>query len=147
MTEAPSRLRALLLKGHNLEFGAIMRGPITGYGSTNYFVFAINRGEGAQLGPVFSSRPGITPDALVTVAVGPYAQSISGTITDLTTGAVQSINPNQIQVAGPAVRVLVTPASFRRRGSPSRTIDSPRGCRMLPAETSRPSAASSPSIR
>jgi hypothetical protein len=107
---------ALLLKGHNLEFGAIMRGPITGYPSTNYFVFAINRGDGAQLGPVFSSRPGITPDALVTVAVGPYAQSISGTVTDLTTGAVQSINPNLIQVDGPVVRVLVNTSQLPSKG-------------------------------
>jgi hypothetical protein len=111
---------ALLLKGNVLELGAILRGPITGYPSTNYVVFAINRGAGAQLGPAFSSRPGITPDALVTVAIGPHAQSISATVTDLTTGAVQSISAHQMLVKGPVVRVYVNLSQLPSKGLPAK---------------------------
>lgn len=47
---------AILLKGNVLELGAIMRGPITGYSSTNYFDFAINRVQVRDSAP--TSRPG-----------------------------------------------------------------------------------------
>jgi len=107
---------AILLKGNVLELGAIMRGPITGYSSTNYFDFAINRGAGAQLGPYFAARPGITPDAVVTVTVGPYAQANSATVTDLTTGAVQSLNASKILVEGPVVRVYVNISQLPSKG-------------------------------
>jgi hypothetical protein len=107
---------AILLKGNVIELGAIMRGPITGYPNTNYYVFALNRGAGAKLGPTYASRPGITPDALVTVAVGPYASSISASVTDLTTGSVQSISTHLTQVQGPVVRVYVNLSQLPSQG-------------------------------
>jgi hypothetical protein len=97
---------AVLLKGKKLELGAIVRGPYTTTPFASSIVFAINRGAGAQLGPAFASRPGITPDALVTVTVGPYGRGNSATITDLTTGTTQPISV-PISVAGPTVRILL----------------------------------------
>lgn len=107
---------AILLKGKRIELGAIVRGPFTTYPGTTYIVFAINRGAGARLGPAFAGRPGITPDALVTVKVGPYGQSNSATITDLTTGTTQPLSPSVIQVAGPAVRLLVPTSQLPSEG-------------------------------
>jgi hypothetical protein len=109
---------AVLLKGKKIELAAIVRGPFTTYPGTTYIVFAINRGAGARLGPAFAARPGITPDALVTVAVGPYGQSNSATITDLTAGTTQSLNPSGIQVKGPVVRLLVSTSQFPSEGLP-----------------------------
>ncbi len=85
---------------------------------TTYIVFALNRGAGARLGPRFPARPGITPDALVTVTVGPYGRSNSATITDLTTGMSQPLNPSVIQVAGPVVRLLVPTSELPSEGFP-----------------------------
>ena len=62
---------AVLLKRRQIELAAIVRGPFTTYPGTTYVVFAVDRGAGRRLGPVFPERPGITPDALVTVRVGP----------------------------------------------------------------------------
>ena len=56
-------------KGGQLELAAITRGPFFRNSATSEVVFAIDRGKGATLGPTFASRPGITPDALVTVTV------------------------------------------------------------------------------
>ncbi len=54
---------AILLKGKKIELAAIARGPYTTSPFTNQVVFALNRGAGARLGPLFPERPGITPDA------------------------------------------------------------------------------------
>ena len=109
---------AVVLKNKKIELGAIVRGPFTTYPRTTDIVFAINRGAGARLGPAFAELPGITPDALVTVTVGPYGQSNSATITDLTTGTTQSINPSLIQVQGPTVRLLVSASQLPSEGLP-----------------------------
>src|SRR5262249_53527784 len=82
-------------------------GPFTTYPHTTYVVFAFNRGAGARLGPVFPQRPGITPDALVTVTIGPNGRGNSATLTDLTTGITAPFPQAEIRVAGPTVRVLV----------------------------------------
>ena len=81
---------AVVLKTSKIELGAIVRGPFTTTPFATDIVFAINRGAGQRLGPYYASRPGITPDALVTVTVGPYGQNNSATITDLTTGTTQA---------------------------------------------------------
>ena len=108
---------AVLLKGKKIELGAIVRGPFTTTPFATDIVFAINRGEGAQIGPAFASRPAITPDAVVTVAVGPYGQNNSATITDLTTGTTHSISA-PISVAGPTVRILLPESLLPSKGFP-----------------------------
>jgi hypothetical protein len=108
----------VLLKGNVLELGAILNGPFARSDATSQVVFAINRGEGRALGPAFASVPGITPDALVTITVGPYASYYSGTITDLTTGETQAISPNDIQVNSVAVRVLINSNQVPSKGLP-----------------------------
>src|SRR5262249_25628547 len=82
---------AVVLKRKKIELGAIVRGPFTTTPFATTVVFAINRGAGQRLGPYFASRPGITPDALVAVTVGPYAPNNSPTITDLPTGTTHPI--------------------------------------------------------
>ena len=82
------------------------------------YVFAFNRGAGSSLGPTFSGVPGITPDALVTLTVGPYGSSATGTITDLTTGASQSIPSSSIKIQGPVVRVYLNTSQLPSRGWP-----------------------------
>jgi hypothetical protein len=109
---------AVLLKKKNIELVAIVRGPFTTYPGTTSIVFALNRGAGSRLGPAFASRPGITPDALVTVTVGPYGQSNSATITDLTTGMTNAIASPMIQVAGPTVRILLPSSLLPSEGAP-----------------------------
>jgi hypothetical protein len=108
---------ASVLKKNVLELGAIMRGPFHDP-ATSYYVFALNRGAGASLGPTFASRPGITPDALVTLTVGPYGSSASGTITDLTSGTTQSIDPSSIRINGPVIRVFLNTSQFPSKGLP-----------------------------
>jgi len=105
-----------LFKGGQLELAAITRGPFSANSATSRVVFAIDRGQGARLGPTFASKPGITPDALVTVTVGPFGQSNSATITDLTTGVTQPINPQSIFVAGPVVRVFLNASQLPSTG-------------------------------
>jgi hypothetical protein len=107
---------AILLKGKKIELAAIARGPYTTTPFSSEVVFALNRGAGAQLGPEFAGRPGITPDALVTVTVGPYGQHNSATVTDLTTGVTEPLNPSLIRVAGPTVRVLVSASQVPSKG-------------------------------
>jgi hypothetical protein len=107
---------AVLLKGNVLELGAITRGPFSQSDATSQIVFAINRGAGGSLGPAFPSNPGITPDALVTLTIGPYASSVSGTITDLVTNQTQTIASNEIQVDGPVARVLVNSSQIPSEG-------------------------------
>jgi hypothetical protein len=108
----------VLLKRHQLELAAITRGPFSDNSATSEVVFAIDRGKGAALGPTFASRPGITPDALVTATVGPFGQNNSATMTDLTTGATQTISPQNIKVAGPTVRVFIDASRLPSEGFP-----------------------------
>jgi hypothetical protein len=106
---------AVLLKGKKIELGAIVRGPFTTTPFATDIVFAINRGAGAQIGPAFASRPGITPDALVRVTVGPYGQNNSATLTDLTSGTTVPISA-PILVAGPTVRILLPESLLPSKG-------------------------------
>jgi len=107
---------AILIKGNTLELGAITRGPFAEDNATTTVVFAINRGAGSSLGPYFAARPSITPDALVTITVGPYGRTYSGTVTDLTTGASQTISSQNILVAGPVVRVYLSTSLLPSKG-------------------------------
>ena len=107
---------AILLHGKKIEFAAIARGPYTTTPFSSQVVFAINRGAGARLGPEFAGRPAITPDALVTVTVGPNGRGNSATITDLTTGITVPLNPDAISVAASTVRVLVPEAQLPSEG-------------------------------
>jgi hypothetical protein len=107
---------AVVLKKKQIELGAIVRGPFTTYPGTTEIVFGLNRGAGQKLGPHYAGRPGIMPDALVTVTVGPYGQKNSATITDLTTGSTQSINSPVISVAGPTVRILLNASQLPSEG-------------------------------
>jgi hypothetical protein len=106
----------VVLKKKQIELGAIVRGPFTTTPFASEIVFAINRGAGQRLGPYYPSRPGITPDALVTVTVGPYGQNNSATITDLTTGTTQPISSPVISVAGPTVRILLNASQLPSEG-------------------------------
>lgn len=114
---APTSSGALLLRGNTLELGAIMRGPFRDP-NTAYYVFALNRGAGAGLGPTFPSVPGITPDALVTIAVGPMGSSPTGTIQDLTDGSSQTIDPSNIEIKGSTLRVFLNTDQVPSKGLP-----------------------------
>jgi hypothetical protein len=107
---------AVVLKRKKLELGAIVRGPFTTTPFATDVVFALNRGAGQRLGPYYPGRPGITPDALVTVTVGPYGQNNSATITDLTTGTTTPISSPVISVAGPTVRILLDTSQLPSEG-------------------------------
>jgi hypothetical protein len=106
---------AVLLKAKKIELAAVVRGPFTTTPFATSIVFAINRGAGGHIGPAFASRPGITPDALVTVTVGPDGKNNSATITDLTTGTTQPISA-PISVAGPTVRILLPTSLLPSKG-------------------------------
>ena len=108
---------AAVFKGNVLELGAIMRGPFHDP-AQSYYVFAFNRGAGASQGPTFTSRPEITPDALVTLTVGPYGSSATGTITDLTTHSTQAIPSSSIEIRGPVVRVFLKTTQLPSKGWP-----------------------------
>lgn len=105
------------LKNHQLELAGIMRGPFD-EAVPGYVVFGLDRGAGPSLGPHFASRPGITPDLIVTIKVAPHGTSAAGTITDLTTGAITSIDPARILVAGPTVRVFLDAGQVPSKGLP-----------------------------
>jgi hypothetical protein len=106
---------AVALKRKQLELGAIVRGPFTTTPFATDIVFAINRGAGAHIGPAFASRPGITPDELMTVTVGPDGRNNSATLTDLTTGTTTPISA-PISVAGPTVRILLPESLLPSKG-------------------------------
>jgi hypothetical protein len=106
---------AILLKSHQIELGAIMRGPFD-ESVPAYVVFGLDRGAGGSMGPRFSNRPGITPDLLVTIEVAPHGVSATGTITDLTTGGTTPIDPANIQIAGPTVRVFLGTGELPSKG-------------------------------
>ena len=105
----------VLLPKQTLELGAILRGPNRSPNPA-YYVFGINRGSGTAVGPYFAARPGITPDALVTITAGSNNASWSGTITDLESGSVATINPSQIQLNGSTVRVFVNTSQLPSTG-------------------------------
>lgn len=107
---------AVVLKHNQIELGAIVRGPFTTTPFGTNIVFAINRGAGGRLGPYYPSRPGITPDALVTVSVGAFGQNNSATITDLTTGTTRPIAAPTISVNGPTVRILLNSSQLPSEG-------------------------------
>ncbi len=113
----PTVAGAVLLKHNVLELGAIMRGPFHDP-STSYYVFGIDRGAGGRLGPIFPSAPGITPDVVLTLAIGPYGSTASGTLTDLTNGTSQTIAPSNISVAGSVVRVYLQASQLPSEGLP-----------------------------
>jgi hypothetical protein len=115
---APSVAGAVVLKKQQIELGVIMRGPFTNYDGTDYVVWGINRGAGGSLSPVLPSEPWVTADVLVTVAVGPNGSTYSGTITDRVTGTTQAIDPSDIQVQGPVVRVLLSASQLPSDGLP-----------------------------
>jgi hypothetical protein len=113
----PTLAGASVFKGNVLELGAIMRGPFHDP-ATSYYVFALDRGAGSRLGPYFSSHASVTPDTLVTLTVAPYGSSATGTITDLTTGAVQSISSSSIRIQGPVIRAYLNTSSLPSEGLP-----------------------------
>jgi hypothetical protein len=108
---------AVLLNHKKFELGAIVRGPFTTTPFDTTIVFAINRGAGARIGPIFPSEPGITPDALIAVTVGPDGMNNSATFTDLTTGTTVPISA-PISVAGPTVRILLPESLLPSEGFP-----------------------------
>jgi hypothetical protein len=94
-----------------------MRGPFHDP-APSYYVFGLNRGAGGKLGAAFASRPGITPDVLVTLTVGPYGSSATGTITDIQNGSVQTIDPSSIQIKGPVIRTFLKSTQLPSKGVP-----------------------------
>jgi len=112
----PTVAGAAVFKGNVFELATILRGLFRNPESSQY-VFALDRGAGARLGAVFASRPGITPDALVTITVGPFGSSASGTIRDLTDGATQEIDPARISIRGATLRVFLDTGQLPSRGA------------------------------
>jgi hypothetical protein len=109
---------AIVQSPSTLELGAILRGPNRSTAPA-YFVFGIDRGSGASLGPLFSARPGITPDALVTITPAPNNSSVSAAVTDLKTGAVTPLAPSAIQAKGSTLRVFVPLSALPSTGAPA----------------------------
>ncbi len=97
---------AIVLPNKKLELAGVMRGKFD-EAVPSQVVFGINRGAGAAHGPIFGSQPSLTPDALVTVNVGPFGKNNSATVTDLRTGAVKSVSAKDLMVKGSVVRVYV----------------------------------------
>ncbi|MFO0892613.1 MAG: hypothetical protein U0790_26155 [Isosphaeraceae bacterium] len=113
----PTAAGAAVFRSNVMELGAIMRGPFHNP-DTSYYVWGFNRGAGAGLGPIFASRPGITPDLLVTLTVGPFGSSATGKITDLANNTSQDIPSSNIQIRGPVVRVFLNANQFPSAGLP-----------------------------
>ncbi len=105
-----------VFRNNVMEFATILRGEFRDP-DTSYYVFAVDRGAGASLGATFSARPGITPDALVTITVGPYGSSATGEIRDLTDGSVQAIDPSRIAIRGATLRVFLDSSQLPSRGA------------------------------
>jgi hypothetical protein len=105
-----------VFRNNVVEFATILRGEFHDP-ATSYYVFAVDRGAGASLGAPFASRPGITPDALVTITVAPYGSSATGEVRDLTDGSVQSISPSNIAIRGATLRVFLDASQLPSRGA------------------------------
>jgi hypothetical protein len=114
---AATEAGALVLPGNTVELAGIMRGPFHDP-SPSYYVFGIDRGAGASVGPRFAARPGITPDTLVTITAGPFGSSPTGTITDLTNGSTQTIDPSKIQIVGSTLRVFLDASQLPSGSAP-----------------------------
>jgi len=113
---APLAVGVAALKHNFIELAAIMRGPFTKFNGIDYVTWGINRGSGGSLAPILPSEPWVAADALVTVAVGTNGTIYSGTITDRTTGVTVAIDPRNIQVKGPVVRVLLSTSQLPSKG-------------------------------
>ena len=105
-----------VFRNNVMEFATILRGEFRNP-DTSYYVFAVDRGAGASRGPTFASRPGITPDALVTITVGPFGSSPSGEIRDLVDGSVRAIDPSRIAIRGATLRVFLDASQLPSRGA------------------------------
>jgi hypothetical protein len=125
---------ALLLPSQTLELGAILRGPNRSTAPA-YYVFGIDRGSGSTLGPLFPERPGITPDALVTITLGPNNTNPTGTITDLRTGAVTTLATSEIQAKGSTLRVFLGTSQLPSTGLPVSQYRFAFWTQSLPANT------------
>jgi len=105
-----------VFRSNVMEFATILRGEFRNP-DTSYYVFAVDRGAGRSLGATFASRPGITPDALVTITVGPFGSSPTGEIRDLTDGSTQAIDPSRIAIRGATLRVFLDSSQLPSRGA------------------------------
>ena len=105
-----------VFRNNVMEFATILRGEFRDP-DASYYVFAVDRGAGASLGAALASRPGITPDALVTITVGPYGSSATGEVRDLTDGSVQAIDPSKIAIRGATLRVFLDASQLPSRGA------------------------------
>jgi hypothetical protein len=105
-----------VFRNNVMEFATILRGEFRDP-DTSYYVFAVDRGAGRSLGATFASRPGVTPDALVTITVGPYGSSPTGEIRDLTDGSTQAIDPSRIAIRGATLRVFLDASQLPSRGA------------------------------
>ena len=101
---------AILLPDGRLELAGIMRGPIDD-GRLSVYSFGIDRGGSLATAP---NRPGIRYDALVTVSRD--ASGVSGTILDLETNTTTPIDPSNIQIVGPTLRVFINPSTLPSNG-------------------------------
>ena len=114
----PTVAGAVQLNRRRLELGAIVRGPIDLPTSSTY-VWGINRGGAAPIGP-FEGLPDIRFDAVV--AVTRDATGITGSVRDLNTGTVTPLQPSDIRIQGPTIRVLLNPALLPSTGPPLRSF-------------------------
>ncbi len=89
-----------------LQMGVVVQGPFD-EAESSQVIFGIDRGSGSKMGPLYSQRPQIKPDALVEVTIGPKGKTWSGQIRDLTDGKVTKLDPAKIRVVGATVRVFV----------------------------------------
>lgn len=105
-------------RGTSFQFGAILLGPYD-ENATAQIVFGIDRGSGAGRQALFASRPGITPDALVTVTIGPYGREATGKVTDLVSGVETAIDPAAIRILGSTIRVIVPSSVLPSTGLPT----------------------------
>lgn len=105
-------------RGASFQFGAILLGPYD-ENATSQIVFGIDRGSGAGRPAVFPSRPALTPDALVTLTIGPYGREATGKVTDLISGVETPIDPAAIRIAGSTIRVIVPADALPSTGLPS----------------------------
>ncbi|WP_165253299.1 hypothetical protein [Paludisphaera soli] len=112
----PLAAGAAVFRGDVMEFATILRGEFRNP-DASYYVFAVDRGAGGSLGPAFEARPGITPDALVTIAVGPFGSSATGEVRDLTDGSTRPIDASRIVIRGATLRVFLDASQFPSRGA------------------------------
>lgn len=102
-------------KTGQLQLGAVMRG-LFDENVPSQVVFGLDRGAGGSIGPIFASRPSLTPDLLVTLTVAPNGTGATGTIRDLKTGTETAIDPARIKVAGATVRVVLDSSQIPAQG-------------------------------